>query len=133
MKNKKPLFIALVSVDVALTVFLFVISILMLANASKSTAEKEAMTGLIGYLVNHPMFYGLVFVVPLFVLLAANIVGLVIYVKKNAKKDVKVNDLSEAQKEALKQELLRDLQGGSQQTPKEEEAKPVSENKEEKE
>ena len=109
MKNKKPLFITLVSIDVAITIFLFVISILMLANASK---DKSTVGGLIGFLMNHPMVYGLGFVVPLFVLLAANIVGLVIYVRKSAKKNVKVQDLSDEEKEALKKEILKDLQGG---------------------
>ena len=47
-------------------------------------------------------------------LLAANIVGLVIYVRKTSKKEpTKLDDLSEEQKEALRQELLKDLQGGS--------------------
>ena len=109
MKNKKPLIITLVAIDVAITIFLFVISILMLANASK---DRETVGGLIGFLMNHPMVYGLAFVVPLFVLLAGNIVGLVIYVKKSAKKNVKVQDLSDEEKEALKKEILKDLQGG---------------------
>lgn len=109
MKNKKPLFITLVSIDVAITIFLFVISILMLANASK---DRNSVGGLIGFLMNHPMVYGFAFVVPLFVLLAGNIVGLVIYVKKSAKKNVKVQDLSDEEKEALKKEILKDLQGG---------------------
>ena len=112
MKNKKPLFITLVSLDVAITIFLFVISILMLANASK---DKSTVGGLIGFLMNHPHVYGFAFVVPLFVLLAGNIVGLVIYVKKSAKQNVKVQDLSDEEKEALKKEILRDLQGGDKE------------------
>ena len=71
MKNKKPLFIALISLDVIITIGLFVISIIMLANATKTTAEREDMTGFIGWLVNlKPWVYGVAFVVPLFVLLA---------------------------------------------------------------
>ena len=110
-KYKKPLFIGVVALDVAITVFLFVLSIIMLANASKTDIERQAMTGFVGWLVNlEPLVYGLAFVVPLFVLLAANVVGLVIYVKRATKKEpVKVADLSEEQKEALKQELLKDL------------------------
>ncbi len=117
MKNKKPLWIALISVDVAITVFLFVVSIIMLANVSKTEAERFNMTGFVGWLVNlKPMVYGLAFVVPLFVLLAANIVGLVIYVKRSTKKEpVQVDDLTEEQKEALRQELLKDLQGGDKE------------------
>ena len=111
MKNKKPLFIAVVSLDVAITIFLFVLSIIMLSNAGKTDAERQAMTGFIGWLVNlEPWVYGVSFVVPLFVLLAANVIGLVIYVRKATKKEpVKVSDLSEEQKEALKKELLKDL------------------------
>ncbi len=117
MKNKKPLWIALISLDVIITVALFVISILMLANVSKTTAQRQVMTGFIGWLVNlKPLVYGLAFVVPLFILLAINIVGLVIYVKKSTKREpVQVNDLTEEQKEALRQELLKDLQGGNKE------------------
>ena len=94
----------------------------MLANTvGKTPAEimANADNGLIGYLQNHTTFYGLVFVVPLFVLLAGNIVGLVIYVRKTSKTEpTQLDDLSEEQKEALRQELLKDLMGGN--APKEE-------------
>lgn len=112
MKNKKPLWIALIALDVAVTLFLLVLSIIMLAKtAGKSPAEINEATGFIGYLQKNPLVYGLAFVVPLFLILAANIVGLVIYVRKSTKKEpVKVNDLSDAEKEALKAELLKDLQ-----------------------
>ena len=114
MKNKKPLIIALVALDVALTIFLFVISIIMLATLSKVQSQQEIAAlpdGLIKYLAQHPGFYGGVFVVPLFVLLLGNIIGLVVYVRKTTKREpVQVNDLSEEQKEALRRELLKDLQ-----------------------
>ena len=117
MKNKKPLFIALVSLDVAITIALFVISIIMLANVSKSDIDRANMTGFVGWLVNlKPWVYGVAFVVPLFLLLAANIIGLVIYVKRSTKKEpVQVSDLTDEQKEALRQELLKDLQGGNKE------------------
>ena len=117
MKNKKPLWIALISLDVVITIVLFAISIIMLANVSKTEAERMGMDGFVGWLVNlKPLTYGLAFVVPLFVLLAINIVGLVIYVKKSTKKEpVQVDDLTEEQKEALRQELLKDLQGGNKE------------------
>ena len=120
MKNKKPLFIAIIALDLALTIFFLVISIIMLASTvGKTPAELAANTGFIGYLQNHTTFYGLVFVVPLFLLLAGNIIGLVIYVKKTSKSEpTQLNDLSEEQKEALRQELLKDLMGGT--APKEE-------------
>ena len=118
MKNKKPLFIVLIALDVIITIALFGISIIMLVNASKNAAERAAMTGFVGWLVNlEAWVYGVVFVVPLFILLAANIVGLVIYVKKSTKAEPKkVSDLSEEEKEALRQELLKDLQGGDKES-----------------
>ena len=112
-KSTKVLIIAGIALDVAITVFLFTISIIMLAKTAGKTANDiENATGFIGYLQKHPLVYGLAFVVPLFLLLAGNIIGLVIYVKKTSEnKPVQVNDLSEEQKEALRQELLKDLQG----------------------
>ena len=115
-KIKKPLFIALIAVDVAITVFLFVISIIMLAMLGKYGSPKEAINhaqGLILFLLQNTNIYFWGFVFPLFVLLAGNIVALVIYVKKTASKDAapaKLDDLTEEQKEALRLELLKDLQ-----------------------
>ena len=115
-KIKKPLLIALIAVDVAITVFLFVISIIMLAMLGKYGSPKEAINhaqGLILFLLQNTSIYFWGFVFPLFVLLAGNIVALVIYVKKTASKDAapaKLDDLTEEQKEALRLELLKDLQ-----------------------
>ena len=115
-KYKNPLFIGLIALDVGITVFLFVISIIILAtigSAHQNVQEAiEKSSGLIKYLLQHSTFYLCVFVIPLFVILAANIVGLVIYVRKTSKQEpAKLDDLSEEQKEALRQELLKDLQG----------------------
>ena len=86
----------------------------------KTPAEIAANDGFIGYLQNHTTFYLLVFVVPLFVLLAANIIGLVIFVKKTSKSEpAQLSDLSDEQKEALRQELLKDLQGNTEENKKE--------------
>ena len=87
----------------------------MLANTvGKTPAEIAANTGFIGYLQNHTTVYFFGFVLPLFVLLATNIIGLVLFVKKTSKSEpTKLDDLSDEQKEALRQELLRDLQGGA--------------------
>ena len=134
MKNKKPLWITLIALDVLITAFLFVVSIIMLANTPKSAEERDAMEGFIGYVVKNPTIYFVGVVIPLFVLLAANIIGLVIYVRKTTKREpVKVNDLSDAQKEALRQDLLRDLAGGNKPAdPKPEEPKPEEPKVEEK-
>ena len=116
-KYKKPLFITLIALDIALTLFFFVISIIVLATMASSSSLNEAVaksSGLIKYLLQHRTIYGVLFVIPLFVLLAVNIVGLVIYVRKTTKKEpAKLEDLSDEQKEALRQELLKDLQGES--------------------
>ena len=113
-KTKKALIIAAVAVDVLITIFLFVISIIMLVMLGKYGNPKTAASnasGLILYLLENTNIYFWAFVFPLFVLLAANIVGLVFYVKKTSVKEepATLDDLSEEQKEALRQELLRDL------------------------
>ena len=117
MKNKKALWITLICLDVAVTVFLFVISIIMIVRSmTMNQAEILNATGFIGYLQNHTTVYLVGFVLPLFLLLAANIAGLVIYVRRQTKAEAKsepvsVNDLSEEQKAALREELLNDLKG----------------------
>lgn len=114
-KTKKALIITGVIVDVAITVFLFVISIIMLVMLGKYGDPKQAAAhanGLILYLLNNTNVYFWAFVFPLFVLLAANIVGLVFYVKKTSVKEApaQLSDLTDEEKEALKAELLKDLQ-----------------------
>ena len=111
MKNKKPLLITLLVLDVLVTLFLAVFNIIMFANVVGKTAQDLlAQEGYFGYLAQNTTLYLLCYVVPLFVLLAANVVGLVIYVRKSTKKEpVKVDDLTDEQREALKQELLKDL------------------------
>ena len=117
MKNKKVLWIALVAIDVAITIFLLVISIIMLAQTvGKTIAEIKAATGFIGYLQNHPTFYLLVFVIPLVLLLIADIIALVVYVRKTSKPvPTQMSDLTEEQKAILRQQILEDLK--KQQTP----------------
>ena len=114
-KYQKGLLIFGIFVDVAVTLFLFAVSIIMLVMIGKYGDAKDAAnnaTGLILFLLKNTTFYFWVFVFPLFVLLAANIIGLVFYVKKTSAKEnapTKLDDLSEEQKEALRQELLKDL------------------------
>ena len=117
MKRKtiKGLIISGVAIDLCITAFLFVISIIMLILVGKYKSANIAIeytSGLFKFLFQNPTFYFWVFVFPLFVLLAANIIGLVFYVKKTSAKEnapTKLDDLSEEQKEALRQELLKDL------------------------
>ena len=114
-KTTKSLIIIGIAIDVAITLFLFAISIAMLVTIGKYGNTKQAemnSSGLILYLLQHTAFYFWIFVFPLFVLLLANIIGLVFYVKKTSAKEnapTKLDDLSEEQKEALRQELLKDL------------------------
>lgn len=119
-KYKKPLIIALVALDFAVTVFLFVISIIMLvkmgAHPNDPKGAAADSSGMIKYFILNPTVYLVTCVIPLFILLAINIVGLVIYVRKTSKKEpAKLDDLSDEQKEALRQELLKDLQGGNEE------------------
>ena len=124
MKNKKVLWIVLGAVDVAVVLFLFVIHILMLVNVVGKTPEAlqefiREGNGLIGFLAGHLWVYGIFFVIPLFVILIANIVWLVFYVRKTVQSEkVTVKDLSAEEKEALKAELLKDL--NKPEEPKEE-------------
>ena len=115
-KYKKPLLISLIALDFAITIFLFVLSIILLTKLAQHPNNPQAAAadskGMIKYFIQNPTVFLWVCVIPLFVLLAANIVGLIIYVRKTTKKEpAKLDDLSEEQKEALRQELLKDLQG----------------------
>ena len=117
MNKKKILWILLAVLDFGVVTFLFVVHIIMLSHVvGKTASEIQAFAsgkGLFPYLAGHLDVYGYAFVIPLFVVLAANIIGLVIYIKKVTKKEnrVSVSDLSEEEKEALKKELLKDLEG----------------------
>ena len=119
-KYKKPLLITLIALDFAITVFLFVISIIMIATMAKyknnPSAAAAVSGGMIKFFIQNTTAFLWMVVIPLFVLLAANIIGLVIYVRKTSKKEpAKLDDLSDEQKEALRQELLNDLQGGGEE------------------
>lgn len=120
--SKKALLIAAIVLDAVITIALLVISIVMLAETvGKSAADIQNGTGFINYLQKHTTFYFCLFVLPLFILLALNIVGLVFYVRKTSKNEpVKVTDLSDAQKEELKKQILADLQKQAAASPKDE-------------
>ena len=126
-KNKKILLIIGVTLDVIITIALLIIAIMMMVKSSTlSNTEMIAIKnaggkgyGLIGYLIAHTTLYFCTCVLPLFVLLALDIVGLVFYVRKETKQEpVKVADLSAEQKEALRREILADLQKDDSNTEK---------------
>ena len=110
---KKGLLIGGIVLDVGITVFLLVVSIIMLATMPRNAVEMEKaieMNGpFIGYLQQNSTVYLLTCVVPLFLLLALNIIGLVMYIKKVGKTKATLAELSDEQKDALKAELLKDL------------------------
>lgn len=119
-KVKKGLIIGGITLDILVTVFLFVIAIIMLARplpegkfASQELYQAKCIElngNFIGYLQANPTVYFLSCVLPLILVLAGNIVGLVFYVKKAAKKPaVELSELTEEEKEALKAELLKDI------------------------
>ena len=115
MNKKKILWICIGILDLAIVTFMFVVHIVMLTNVvGKEPYEVQIFAqgdGLFPYLARNLDVYLWAFVIPLFVILAANIVGLVIYIRKITKREkVTVSDLSDEEKEALKKELLKDLQ-----------------------
>ena len=110
---KKGLLIGGIVLDVGITVFLLVVSIIMLATMPKNSIEMseaiEKNGPFIGYLQQNPTVYLFTCVVPLFLLLGVNVVGLVMYIKKAGKTKATLAELSDEQKDALKAELLKDL------------------------
>ena len=115
-KYKKPLLIALVVLDVAIITFFLVVSIMLLSvvipyqNKADQLAHANALVKAILQMPPVGSFFAFVF--PIFLVLAGNIVGLMLYVRKTTKKEpAKIEDLTEEQKEELRQELLKDLQG----------------------
>ena len=127
-KLKKILIFTGLGIDVAATLSLFVIAIIMLATMPASAVAmeeaQEANGPFIGYLQQHPTLYFWSCVFPLIILLIGNIIILVLFVRKlMKKKEVAVDDLNEEQKAALRAELLKELQGESKEAENKEENK----------
>ena len=116
-KTKKVLIFIGLGIDVAITVFLFVLSIIMLATMPdlKNIGYYDMQTyyadhpGMITYLQANPTTYLLACVLPLIVLLIANIILLVWYINRAGKMKTQLSDLSEEQKAALRAELAKDM------------------------
>ncbi|MBO4856804.1 MAG: hypothetical protein J5511_05505 [Bacilli bacterium] len=118
---KKILVFTGLGLDVALTLFLFVVAIIMIATMPKDSLAMdhaiETNGKFIGYLQQHSTLYLLTCVLPLFVLLAGNIAILILYVRKiNKKKEAAIDDLNEEQKAALRAELLKELQSEAKES-----------------
>ena len=122
MKKNKIWFYALIAIDIALTIFLLVVSVIMFVKSfNKSVISDEEAKTFIGWLQLHPGFFLGLFVIPLFVLLIGNVVGLALFIKKaSAKEKVKLENLSEEDKAKLLQEMISDSQKGASEEKKEE-------------
>ena len=107
----KILVIALIAIDVAATITLFVFHIIALSNILNPDFDANSATGFLGWIVaDKGKTYGFALVLPTFIILAGNIVGLVFYVRKQTKKEpVKLDDLTEEQKAELRKQMLNDL------------------------
>ena len=115
MSTKKKVLLGVAfSLDAAITIFLFVVSIIMLATMPKTEADyliAQRTPGMIPYLQTHSTIYLVSCVLPLVILLAVNVYACIRFIKKvYAKKKVELNDLSDDEKEKLRQEILNDLQ-----------------------
>lgn len=111
--TKKILIYIGLGLDVVVTVFLFVVSIIMLATMPDEIVDAkafyEANPGMITYFQAYPTTYLLSCVLPLVILLVANIILLVLYINKAGKRKTELADLSEEQKAALRAELMKDM------------------------
>lgn len=120
--TKKILLISGIVIDVGITVFLFVVAIIMLATAPKTAFDVQNAINtngpFIGYLQQNTTVYLWTCVIPLFVLLGLNIFALVFYVNKAGKTKAQLSDLSEDQKAALRAEILKDMDS-SEEKPEE--------------
>ena len=124
-KYKKPLLIALVVLDVAIITFFLVVSIMLLSVVIPYQSQADRLAhanALVKAILQMPRWASFcAFVLPIFLVLAGNIVGLMLYVRKTTKKEpAKIEDLTEEQKEELRQELLKDLQGQNSKEEKQE-------------
>ena len=97
----------------ALTCFLFVVSIIMLATMPKTSAQRVLLKSdnMIHFFQKNPNAFMGAIVVPLIVLLLVNVTVLVLYLRKSSKaKKVALQDLNADEKEALRKQLLADMQ-----------------------
>lgn len=108
-KQKKIIYISLFVLDILLTIFLFVLSIIIIVTMPKDPISLQNATGMIGWLQQNPNIMLGVIVVPLFALLALNVGILIWYIKSQNNKKIEVSDLSEEMKAKLKEELIKEL------------------------
>ena len=111
-KAKKALIITGIALDVLITVLLFVFSIIILVKMPGSSISIDKNTFL-GWFQSKPYRILLLDVLPLALLLVTNVTLTIWYIKKTGKKEekkqVSLNDLSEDEKAALKQKILQEM------------------------
>ena len=113
-KSKKILYGVLFGLDVALTIFFLVVSIVMLVTMPSLADIKlgNYQKNFIGWFQQNPTWFLIIVVLPLIALFVVNIIVLVKYVKSSStKKKVALNDLSEEDKAKLREALMKDLSG----------------------
>lgn len=117
-KAKKILYIALFALDVAVTLFMFIVPLIIVCTMPSLRTDIDKTT-FIGFFQANPNAILFVFVFPGVLLLGFNVFILIKFIKMvSAKKKVQLNELSDEEKEALRKELMKDLA-----SPKEEEQK----------
>lgn len=111
-KTKKVLIIAGLTLDILVTITLFVFSVILLANMPETKFDIDPTTFL-GWFQSDPIRILLLDVLPLALLLALNLVVTFGYIKKNSpkkeQKQVTLNDLSDEEKEALRKKILEEM------------------------
>lgn len=114
-KTKKVLIIAGLALDMLVTIALFVFSIVIIANMPDPYIKSSLDTStLLGWFQYDPIRILLLDVLPLALLLAVNLVITFTYIKKTSpkkeeKKQVTLNDLSDEEKEALRKKILQEM------------------------
>lgn len=110
-KTKKGLIIAGLSLDVLVTILLFVFSIVLLVNMPESKYLIDETTFL-GWFQIQPVRILIIVVAPLVILLILNVYLSIMYIKKNGeepKKAATLDDLSDEEKEALRKKILEEM------------------------
>ena len=122
-KAKKILIIAGLAADVIITILLFVFSILILVNMPDPYDVKAGnvdYSTFLGWFQQEPIRILLCVVLPLALLLIGNVALTIWYIKKTGKKEekkqVSLNDLSEEEKAALKQKILQEMMQNSNES-----------------
>jgi hypothetical protein len=118
-KSKKILLIFGLSLDVLVTILLFVFSIIILVKMPTPIQVRSGdvdYSGLIGWFQKEPIRILLLIALPLAILLVLNVSATLWYLKKTGvKKKLTINDLTDEEKAALKQKILQEMMQSSEE------------------